>query len=84
MDNLAIFPTALKHGLSEEEIGQAWENFVAKRPRGDDCWVVIGFTSAGIEVELVGLVTANGETLVIHALSPATSRVKRELGIRRR
>lgn len=34
MDEVVVLPTALKHGLSEEPILQAWENFVAKRRVG--------------------------------------------------
>lgn len=56
---------------------------MAKRPRGDDCWVSIGFDAAGTEIEMVGLITADGKTLVIHALSPATEKMRRELGIAR-
>ena len=84
MGNAIVLPTALKHGLSEAEVLQAWENFVAKRPRGDDCWVAVGFTRAGLEVELVRLETVDGKALLIHALSPATLNIRRELGIRRR
>ncbi len=84
MDEIRIHPHALKHDLSPEEIIYAWCNFVRKRPRGDDCWVTIGFTSVGCEVEMVGMVLAEGTTLVIHALSPATEQIKRELGLRRR
>jgi len=79
MDLIRIHPHALKHDLSQEEISFAW-----KRPRGDDCWVTIGFTGTGREVEMVGIILADGTTLIIHALSPATERMKRELGLGRR
>lgn len=52
-------------------------------PRGDDCWVAIGFDATGTEIEMVGLVTADGKTLIIHAFSPATEKLQRELGIAR-
>ena len=81
MGTVVVLSSALKHGLSEDSLMQAWENFVRKRPRGVDCWVAIGFDSAGREIEMVGLVTAAGETLVIHGLSPATEKLKRELGL---
>ena len=81
MEDVIVLPSALKHGLSEESLVAAWENFVRKRPRGVDCWVAIGFDATGAEIEMVGLVTAAGETLVIHGLSPATEKVKRELGL---
>lgn len=84
MDKITIHPHAFKHGLSQEEIAYAWRNFARKRPRGDDCWVTIGFTDAGREVEMIGMALADGTTLIIHALSPATERTKRELGLGRR
>ena len=83
MEKLAVLPTALKHGLGEDAILYAWDNFVRKRPRGDDRWVVFGFDSAGREIEMVGLVTATGEILIILALGPATEKMKRELGLAR-
>ena len=51
MDEIRIHPHALRHGLSREEVTYAWLNFARKRPRGDDCWVAIGFTGAGREIE---------------------------------
>lgn len=83
MGEIVVLPSALKHGLDAEQIEEAWENFVARRPRGDDVIVGIGF-SGDIEVEMVGLLTADGKTLVIHAMSPATEKIMRELGIGRR
>ena len=80
MDEIRIHPHALKHGVAQEEIIYAWRNFARKRPRGDDCWVTIGFTNIGHEVEMIGMVLADGTTLIIHAISPATERIKRELG----
>ena len=60
MDLIRIHPHALKHDLSQEEISFAWHNFARKRPRGDDCWVTIGFTGTGREVEMVGIILADG------------------------
>ena len=81
MNDVIVMPSALKHGLSEESLIEAWNNFVCKRPRGDDCWVAIGFDSEGVEMELVGLVTIDGSILLIHGLTPATEKIKRELGL---
>ena len=84
MEELVIHPHALKHGLSEDDIGYAWSNFVRKRPRDDDYWVAIGFDAGGREVEMVAAACADGSLLVIHANTPATKNVKRELGLERR
>lgn len=81
MGSVRVMPSALKHGLTERSLVEAWSNFVRKRPRGEDCWVSIGFDLGGSEIEMVGLVTVDGETLIIHGLSPATRKIKRELGL---
>ena len=81
MEDIIVMPSALKHGLSEQSLIEAWANFVRKRPRGEDCWVSIGFDSTGLEVEMVGLITVDGAVLIIHGLSPATQTIKRELGL---
>ena len=83
MGELVVLPSALKHGLDAGQIEEAWDNFVVRRPRGDDVMVAIGF-SGDVEVEMVGLLAADGKTLVIHAMSPATEKIMRELGIGRR
>jgi len=81
MDSLVVLPSALKHGLDADSLVEAWLNFVRKRPRGEDCWVAIGFDAKGREIEMVGLVTADGSILIIHGMSPATHKIKRELGL---
>lgn len=83
-ERLRIHPHALKHRLSEEDIKYAWDNFVSRRLRkGGDYWVSVGFDRSGREIELVGAILADGTILVIHAMSPATKRLKRELGLGR-
>lgn len=81
MNEIIVMPSALKHGLTKESLIEAWTNYVRKRPRGVDCWVAIGFDSEGIEIEMVGLVTMDGSILIIHGLSPATQKNKRELNL---
>ena len=51
MDELVVLPSALKHGLDAGQIEEAWDNFVARRSRGDDVMVSIGF-SGDVEVEI--------------------------------
>ena len=46
MQEIYIHPHALKHGLSEDEIKEAWRNFVAQTKRlmpKDDQIVCVGF-----------------------------------------
>lgn len=83
MQDIVVLSSALKHGLSDSSLIEAWCNFVAKRPRGDDCWVAIGFDANGMEIEMVGLVTIDDSILIIHGMSPATEKIKRELGLGR-
>ena len=83
IESIVILPSALKHGLTEASLKEAWTNFVAKRPRGDDCWVAIGFDCSGREIEMVGLVTVDLEILIIHGMSPASEKMRRELGLGR-
>ena len=81
MNEIIVMPSALKHGLTKESLIEAWTNFVRKRPRGIDCWVAIGFDSEGLEIEMIGLATIDGSILLIHGLSPATQKIKRELNL---
>ena len=83
MLDIIVLEAALKHGISESSILQAWDNFASKRPRIDYCCVFIGFDNEGTEIEMVGLETADLQILIIHAMSPATEKIRRELGIAR-
>ena len=80
MLELLIHNHALEHGLTEDDIRCAWENFVKMRPRGNDFEVRIGFDSSGREIGMVGALLTDGDVLVIHAKSPAIPSIKRELG----
>ena len=80
MLELIIHEHALKHGMSEDDIRYAWDNFVKTQPRGEDFEVRIGFDADGKEVGMVGAKLADGDVLVIHAKSPAISSIKKELG----
>ena len=84
MNEVSIARSALKHGLGEREILQAWENYIRKQRRSPDAWIAIGFSAAGTEIELVALDLADGDILIIHAMSPATEKMLRRLGMGRR
>lgn len=86
MSGLEIHPHALIHGLSEENVRYAWENYVRKRCRhapNEDQIVAIGSDESGRLIQMVGVVNSQG-TLVYHALTPPTSKALRELGLLRR
>ena len=84
MDSLIIHPHAFKHGLSAQQIVEAWEDPLGeKRPRDDTYWVAIGFDSKGNGIELVAAQTADGSYLIFHANSPVSVSIQRELGLGR-
>lgn len=80
-----VHPNALKHGLSANEVAQAWENYIigAVRVPGE-LEVRIGADFSGREIELVGARLADGGWLVFHALRPPTKKVKKEIEAARR
>lgn len=82
-----VHPHALKHGLTEEQVLNAWENFIAKQRRktpNEDQTVCIGY-APGIasEIQMVAVSKPWG-TLIYHAMSPAQKSVLEELDIPRR
>lgn len=69
-----VHPNALKHGLSVEQVRQAYETGSggARVRRGDEDvepvrWATIGFDDAGRAIEVVFVRGADGSVLVIHA-----------------
>ena len=86
VDELIINPHALIHGLTADEIEAAWNNFAARQHRGapnEGEIVAIGFDASGRAVEMVAIEGVFG-IMVIHALTPPTEKVIRELGLTRR
>lgn len=87
MEELFIHPHALKHGISETEIHEAWSNYVAKRYRdspNEGQVVCVGYSSCRPrEIQLIGIQKDFG-ILIYHAMSPAQDKVLRELEINKR
>lgn len=86
MFEVVVHPHAMKHGIPEEDILYAWENFIAKQrrtaPREDEI-VAISTTPDGTLVQLVGKDLGRAH-LVFHAMIPPSEKVMRELGLKRR
>lgn len=82
-----VHPHALKHGLTEEQVLQAWENFAAKRRRrtpNEDQTACIGYAPGmAREIQMVAVSKPWG-TMIYHAMTPAQDSVLDELGIPRR
>ena len=76
---------ALKHGLTESEILHAWENYVKmqQRPAPSEEYVAaIGCTQSGDMAQMVAVIVEDGY-LIIHAMTPPTTKVLKELGMAR-
>ena len=75
---------AFKHGLNADDIEQAWGNYVAMQFRGapnEGEVVTVGFDARGRLVQMVAVQKPYG-TLIVHAMTPPTDNVLRELGIK--
>ena len=52
MDEPIVAPSALKHGVSEDDIIHAYRNPVRIWALGDGCTMIVGPTQAGIFLEV--------------------------------
>ena len=84
---LMIMERALKHGLTEDQIGHAWRNAVdflrIDLDDGDVIVKAIGFDAAGRGIEISAREKPFG-MLVYHANTPPTPRALKEFGLSRR
>lgn len=82
--NIIVHRHALKHGLSEAEIIYAWSSANEILPRLDSGlpvqYVALGFSPAGLPVQMVGVRDDNGGWLVFHAMTPPQKSFLKELG----
>ena len=86
MDEPIVEEHAFKHGLTEEQILQAWGNFLAKHYRGapDDGQILaIGCDARGNLIQMVAVERPFG-ILIFHAMTPPTASALSELGLARR
>lgn len=81
-----VLEHAYKHGLTEDQILQAWHNASDHYERVSDdgaCdYVAVGFANDGVPVEMIGARVAVG-ILIYHANTPPTKKVLREIGYAR-
>lgn len=65
-----VHPSARRHGVSDEDAIHAVTHAMATEAAGDDPdrWLAIGPGRAGNLLEVVVLVTAEGDEMVIHAM----------------
>ena len=76
---------ALKHGLTEAQVVQAWQNHIGRvlridRSDGGIDYKTIGFSKEGRAVEVTARAKPYG-SLIYHANTPPTERDLRELGL---
>lgn len=77
---MEIHGSARKHGVVDQDINHAIDHPLAIDDLGDDPdrWLVIGPDRAGNLLELVVLVTVEGDQLAIHAM-PMRAKFRRLL-----
>jgi uncharacterized DUF497 family protein len=66
-----VHPSARRHGVTDDDVTHAVANAMATEDVGDDPerWLVIGPDRAGNLLEVVVLVTAEGDQIAIHAMA---------------
>ena len=77
---------AYKHGLTEEQIRYAWDNFVKKLFRGkpnEGEIVCVGYDKNGTMMQMVAVEKSFG-VLIYHAMTPPTRNALKELGLLKR
>jgi hypothetical protein len=67
MDDPVVAPSALRHGLSEDEILHAYRNPLRVWDLGDGFTMMIGANAAAIILE-VGFVQAETAVVIVHAM----------------
>ncbi len=67
---MEIHPSARRHGITDEDIFHAIEHSMVVDDLGEDPdrWLVIGPDRAANLLELVVLITSEGDELIIHAM----------------
>lgn len=67
---MEIHPSGRRHGIADDDILHAIEYSIVVDDLGDDPdrWLVIGPDRAANLLEIVVLVTAEGDELIIHAM----------------
>ncbi len=86
MFEIQVHPHALKHGLSEETILEAWDRSIRMRHRREpNCGQIasIGVDRKGRLIEMVAAERPYG-VLIYHAVTPPTDKLLMELGWDRR
>lgn len=81
---LVVLRCALKHGLTEDEIRNAWRDAQAMRYRNFDipCYIAAaGVGSRGQLLEMLGAEQEDGSIVVFHAMR-LTAKMANELGLR--
>ena len=75
-----IHPAARRHGVPDDDITHAVDHSLVVVDIGEDPdrWLVVGPDRAANLLEIVVLITAEADTLVIHAM-PLRSRYRRLL-----
>ena len=67
---MEIHPSARRHGIADDDILHAVEHVMAVDDLGEDPdrWLVIGPDRAANLLEIIVLVTTDGDEVIIHAM----------------
>lgn len=67
---MEIHSSARRHGIADEDMLHAIEHSMVVDDLGEDpdCWLVIGPDRSANLLELVVLITTEGDELIIHAM----------------
>ena len=84
MRKIFIHEHAFKHGITEVEIREAWNNFVAMRHREmpkEDQIVAVGFCAKRKKAIQMIAIDRGDAILIYHAMTPPQKSVIKELGL---
>lgn len=67
MNDLIVAHSALKHGLSEEQIRHAYRNPIRAWDLGDGFTMLVGATPAAVLIE-IGFIQGDTTIVIVHAM----------------
>ena len=85
MNEVVVHPRVMERHpeLSEDDVREAWDNYVCMARRDNDQVLTLGFDAKSRAVEMVAK-ESSGDFLIYHAMTPPTRKAMIELGLVRR
>lgn len=86
--NVKVLDSALKHGLTEEEVKHAMDNCVCSKAKknksGNTVYLCIGILQNGTTCEAMFYINKFFEHVVFHAMSPARNQFVKDVQEKRK